>query len=46
MMDGSLGRPTIVGNIDLGQGSSDKPALVNAVPGSIMIDYADMEWVR
>lgn len=42
-MEGSLGRPTIVGNSDLGQGSSDKPALVNAVPGSMMIDSTDIK---
>lgn len=42
MIEGSFGRPTMVGNIERGQGSSERPALVRAVPGSIIMDYTDM----
>lgn len=42
MIEGSLGRPTMVGNIERGHGSSERPALVKAVPGSIIMDSTDI----
>lgn len=38
MIEGNFGLPTIVGNIERGHGSSERPALVKAVPGSIIMD--------
>ena len=42
IIEGNLGRPIMVGNIERGHGSSERPALVRAVPGSIIMDSTDI----